>query len=414
MNYSLGYDERCTDTFLARGAEQQCLNLAPFVHTVDDGSASEQFDGMLSALRARLATSDSLVTSNEPLATDLRAALRRKVVLSNDEYARVNTLITLYIRKFHGDAQPKVAWIRCPGSHPDAWEPNTLYGRYGNVELRVLENWLQDREGLLVEYRKVMEQHSDEDYMYCDQASRHWLSSDDKNYNLRKLMTNAGFYPGLVDGEEDLNCWAEEFLAALAASKSLFSYPMAYPFYFATQGHLFAKCGVIADYIKFPQPEAFYAMLAEHDVLFVTPFAAEVGENFATGQLFQLYTDIVMPTFSLRTLKSHVSTYPNRPHGSWRETYQSLIDDIDKAYRERPFSLFFAASGCYGMPLCRYVYKRYGCASVYYGNHLNTLFGVRMACNEDFLTGRRNLQYWAHSRLGEVKNMNRIDGGRYT
>jgi hypothetical protein len=250
MNYSLGYDERCTDTFLARGAEQQCLNLAPFVHTFDDGSASEQFDGILSALRARLASSDSLVTSNEPLATDLRAALRRKVVLSDDEYARVNTLITLYIRKFHGDAQPKVAWIRCPGSHPDAWEPNTLYGRYGNVELRVLENWLQDREGLLVEYRKVMEQRSDEDYMYCDQASRHWLSSDDKNYNLRKLMTNAGFYPGLVDGEEDLNCWAEEFLAALAASKSLFSYPMAYPFYFATHGHLFAKYGVIADYIN--------------------------------------------------------------------------------------------------------------------------------------------------------------------
>ena len=413
MNYLLGYDERSADTFIDRGAEQQCLNLAPFVHTTDEGSANEAFDRILSALRARLASTDSLVTSNEPLNVDLRAALRRKVALSNEEYARVNTLTTLYIRKFHGEAQPKFKWMLCPGSHPGAWEPNTLYGRYGNVELRVLENWLQDKEGLLVEYRKVVEQYSDEAYMYRGQASRHWLSSDDKNYNLRQLMTNAGFYPALADGGEDLNCWAKEYLAALAASKGLFSYPMAYPNFYATQGHLHAKYGVIADYINFPDPAVFYAMLAEHDVLFVTPFAAEVGETFDTGRLFQLYTDIVIPTFSLRTLQSHISTYPNRPHGSWRETYQHLVADIDAAFRERPFSLFFAASGCYGMPLCRYVYRRYGCASVYYGNHLNTLFGVRMACNDNFLTGRRNLQYWARSGLSEVKNMDRIDGGRY-
>ena len=219
MNYLLGYDERSADTFIDRGAEQQCLNLAPFVHRTDEGSASEAFDRVLSALRARLASTDSLVTSNEPLNNDLRAALRRKVALSNEEYARVNTLITLYIRKFHGDAQPKVEWMQCPGSHPGAWEPNTLYGRYGIVELRVLENWLQDKEGLLVEYRKVVEQYSDEAYMYRGQASRHWLSSDDKNYNLRALMTNAGFYPALAGGGEDLNCWAEEYLAALAASK---------------------------------------------------------------------------------------------------------------------------------------------------------------------------------------------------
>ena len=105
-----------------------------------------------------------------------------------------------------------------------------------------------------------------------------------------------------------------------------------YPIYFATQGHLYAKSGVIAaDYINFPDPTVFYSMLAEHDVLFVTPFAAEVGETFATGRLFQLYTDIVIPTFSLHTLQSHISTYPNRPHGSWRATYQQLVADIDVA-----------------------------------------------------------------------------------
>jgi hypothetical protein len=280
-----------------------------------------------------------------------------------------------------------------------------------------LYSYLFDQENLSVISQEIQENLPHHDYMYSRSSTLgNWLTSKHTNYNIRRLMTNAGFYSSgdMNSFLSDFNNWGDLYLSALKQSNNLFLYPGAYPNYLMIERNIFSTTGIITDYKTFPSPTVFYRLLEGHDICFVTPFNKQIEELYNSRDILHLYKDISIPEFSMRTIPAFISTYPNSPHAGWSDTFNTLKDLIDQAYRKRRFSLFFAASGCYGLPLCSYVNKQYGVPSVYNGNLLNTLFGISQKSNIDFMKDRKNLDKWRASDLDKVKNMKLIDGGRYT
>jgi len=423
VHFGFGFDEKTAETIISDFSvpELEKCNLFPFLRLGADQQGGLRLRAELARVASKLGTDDAVVTSFDPLNADIRNSLRRGYRFTWNDYEWLNTLITQFILYFRDFNVPKISHLpslECvnqPIHNEVGWVPG-LYGRYGNVELRVVESYLRDQGVVERALADIRDRLGDESYMYSEGKRDHWLSVRDVNFNLRKLMTNAGFYLENEAGSPDIGSfdfWLREYLTALEDATALFPYPACYPNYFVTQDYLFQKQGHLKNYVKFPFPARFYEILGGANVLFLTPFYREVNELFASKKIFSLYTDIKIPRYQLTAVAAFVSTYPNRPHHSWAETFEKMKDEVDKAFENDNFTVFFASCGCYGMPICRYVYRRYGIASVYYGNHTNTLFGIRQTGSESFLSQRRILENWAVSHLGDVRNMNKIDDGRY-
>jgi hypothetical protein len=423
MHFGIGFDERTMDTWIHDRSHKGLtkINLFPLIKSGRDHASIAELRTTLAKLTTEWSSDDSLVTSYEPLNADVRDSLRRQYAFDYQEYDQLCTLATqfiLYSRKVDRESVgflPPADRIQGPADVGGQWKPG-LYGRYGIVELRIVENYLRNRAGLKAALRKLIGHLHDQDYMYREASRPHWLSASDIDFNLRKLMTNAGFYIDSEGAEEDIgeiHRWATEYLAALGESRALFPAPGCYPSYFIAQDYLFRHQGSLRDYVNFPSPARFYESLAGQSILFVTPFYREVNALFQSEKIFNLYKDIAVPRFRLRAIPAYISTYPNRPHESWSETFEKILVQIDEAFNSGSFTIFFASCGCYGMPVCSHVSRKYGIASVYYGNHVNTLFGVRQAGTENFLPDRRILENWAVGKLGEFRNVEKIDGGRY-
>lgn len=288
--------------------------------------------------------------------------------------------------------------------------------RYGNVELRVLESWLRDAESLYmtgIQLSKEMES-GKFNLIEKKEGFDKWFSCDDLRYNLQAFMTNAGFY--LPENQNhvahEIGYWCNLYMDELKQS-AIFAFPPAYPFFLQTAKALSIAKKPPID-LNFPSPSDFYKLLKNKNILFVTPFALKIENLFSTGKIFNLFKDIEIPKFEITTIESPVSTYPYRPHGSWSETYLYLTDKISKKLDNGDYDIFIASSGCYGLPLCGYVRKKYGINTLYYGNHINTLFGILQNCSQDFLSESRIIENWDTSDLGErYPNMKSIDNGRY-
>ena len=46
-----------------------------------------------------------------------------------------------------------------------------------------------------------------------------------------------------------------------------------------------------------------------------------------------------------------MSIYPNRPDRGFEVSLERTLEQVDRAYRQKPFEVFTAASGDYGLPL---------------------------------------------------------------
>lgn len=121
-----------------------------------------------------------------------------------------------------------------------------------------------------------------------------------------------------------------------------------------------------------------------------------------------------IPKFNLEVIQSPMSIFPNRPNSSWIESFKTLKETIQFSFSQNKHSLFFASAGVYGLPICNFVYATYDIASVYTGNYINYLFGVRQNATEDgFYSDKRDVANWATSGLGSIPGLARVDEGRY-
>ncbi len=351
----------------------------------------------------------SVVISHQPLYTDLQLAS-----YSGLDENRIDCLVQLvvdFVLYFRLKDFQKIDYKSADGLVDIDFETPTFVGGYGIVELRVLENYLFTNESIVYALSEIVD--FTEEKMYSESALRpHWLSTNDIQFNIKKLMTNAGFYFG-SSPLDDLNLWCSEYFDSLILSDCLFPAPGCYPNFFKIEARIYNKYKQVKQYGRFPSPAEYYQKIKGKKVLFMTPFSEEVNLLFSSRKIFNLYTDIEIPTFNICAIPAFISTYPNRPHKSWSETFDVMKQLVDEMFRSDTFDIFTASCGLYGMPICNYVYKKYGCVVVYYGNHMNTLFGIRQQCSDSFMKDRRVNENWIDSNLSRFKNLNLIDDGRY-
>ena len=309
-----------------------------------------------------------------------------------------------------------VAPQRRPNAGYAVYDPNkhgTLL-RYGVVELRVLENFLLDRDGQLSALEQLMPHLQDEERMYAPSRASGFLESDDYEWNLKRLMTNAGFYVESEIGSawQTLEEWAERYLQAIR-NANLVWHNGCLPYYLKIELNTYRSQTITPSYVNTPSIFQIYDAFQGNEVLIVTPLAELVRQQIESGRIRRLYDGYIVPEFSLRAVSAWVSTWPNRPHSDWRETYFRLCEAVQAAHRERPFTVFAAACGCYGLPLCDFVQQQIGCKVLYLGNSIHAAFGIRQRATRDFMSQRVNHEMWVESDLAKYKNMDRIDKGRY-
>ncbi len=407
MKYCIGYDERVgTNTFKIEGNNIEVFNLAVMMNNNNIKKFTEILDTCI-------LQTDIVIVSNEILNQGIRDALLRGKQFTYDDYQLIIKLLTQYILYFRNYPDKEEYYpprIDIKHSNRNKW-PKGLFGRYGNVELRVIDNWISSPQDVYEIERKISRFIGSEEYMYSDAKREHWLSSSDIDFNIRKLMTNAGFYASEED-DGSIEAWCNAYYNALKNSTALFPYPNAYPNFFTIQDKLLSGQKYIK-YDAFPTVKQFYEMLEGENILFVTPFASSINELYTSGRIFNLYKNITIPEFNITALSAYLSTYPNRPHDSWLKTFEYLKKEIDEVFKIKKITLFFASAGCYGMPLADYVYTTYGCPCVYFGNQINTMFGISQACSNDFMKHQRLTENWMDSDLGSVLNVDKIDAGRY-
>ena len=316
-------------------------------------------------------------------------------------------------------------WSRCGGAdglgaQQEGWRlpvsqlrPGQLLVRPGNVELAALQSAIAGGEGLEQALMEIRRHHHDRGWMERH-SEQWWMDPSDPVENIRRLHTNAGFYASSHAPLESLQQWSQATIAALLGGEVLFGNDSIVRMFLPVAQQLQRQSGKVPELVQWPGEKAFYAFIAGQEVLFVTPLAAEVEAHHRSGKAFALFTDLRISPYGLRCIPAPMSIYPNRPDRGFEDSLERCLEQVDRSYRQRPFAVFTAAAGAYGLPLCHAVHRRYGVTCLYLGNAMHTYFGVEQNSTSGWMAERRQSENWLRAvGLNGVAGVDRIEGGRY-
>lgn len=314
-------------------------------------------------------------------------------------------------------------WNRCGGPGalgarmlpadfpPASFRPGECVLRPGNVELAALQSVLYAPEQLEEALAAIRRNHLNTAWMER-QRDHWWFDPSDVVENLCRLHTYAGFYANAHAPLDDLERWSRGTLGALLHGQVVSAHTTTW-FYPVAQS-LFEQTGLVPELTQWPGDQAFYDFIAGQEVLFVTPLAADVEKQHRSGKAFDLFSDLKIQPYGLRLVEAPMSIYPNRPRGGFNESLEHCLEQIDVLYRVRPFTVFTAACGGYGLPLCETVKERYGVSCVYTGNQMHAFFGVQQNASASWRKEQRKPENWVISTaLNAVPGVGRVDAGRY-
>jgi|688.fasta_scaffold253654_2 hypothetical protein len=355
---------------------------------------------------------------------DLRNDLRNEILstsgaMTHEKLIRARDLLAAYLSNFwYLEESQKIRWsaVSQENESINQWERG-LYVRGGIVELRVVENVIYgelDNYPRLNFTSKSMGQSDLQQIPVSDSVKKHWMDTSDVNQNIADLMTNAGWYPNESFDLKELKTWAKLYSDAYVNAIGVFRCPGIDPYENGLELSKKSSHGKGFTYFNFPNRERFYNLLEGQRVLFLSPFASEIDQMHKSRRLYELWNDLEIPDFNLQVIQSPMSIFPNRPGKSWLETFDNLKRLVQDSVDNYETTLFFASAGSYGLPICDFVNSSFDIASVYGGNYINYLFGIRQNATEnDFYSPRRVLSNWTSSSLGMISGLAKIDEGRY-
>jgi hypothetical protein len=388
------------------------INVASFVTESDHENSFRDF---LKNSVAPLISSDDLI-SWQDLIHDVRGELGHSINLFSDELLiRIRDLrvrFTMFFKYLAQDQVVPYSRVSVRNKEIQSWNTD-LYVRGGNVELKVVENALFGKLGDDF-YPNIQNGGIESGIPLSNSKRRHWLDTSDVNRNIRDLMTNAGWYPNDNFEISELRIWADHYYRAYVNAHGIFEHNGREMYEILLERRKIDSVGKGFDYYRFPGREKFYELLKGANVLLVTPFAHEIQHLFESGKMWGLWKDLDIAKFQLTTIQAPISIYPNRPGKSWLESFVDLQETIQRSFAQNEHSLFFASAGAYGLPICDFVHSNFDIASVYDGNHVNYLFGVRQNSTENLgISSKRYIDNWAISDLGKIEGLAKIDGGRF-
>jgi hypothetical protein len=299
---------------------------------------------------------------------------------------------------------------------------NKLIIRPGVVELNVVNEILYgDKNIMLKVIEKIKLNYNDEKFFYNVPGSKFWIGTshtfNDYYYHLTRLITNAGFYFNCNDSIDQIYNSLYKFSIEYRECIYNSDYIGYWPFLNCYMLDILNEKKQInkINHCCLPSGVGAINYFNNKTILFLTPFKKQIDKIYESNNIYNIYKNPEhnFKNIKLITLEAYVTTYPNNIHNNFDETMQYYKDEIDYIFINNKIDIFTCTVGCYGLELCNYVYKKYNITSVYYGNLMNSVFGVLMNRNLSH-SAYINIEYCEYSDLNErYKNIDKIENNCY-
>ena len=294
----------------------------------------------------------------------------------------------------HWGEAGQLAATQLPAAWPPArLEPGCRLLRPSALQLAGLRCWLQQRAQLPEALAEIRRHHHDP--MFLQQsAARAAEDCGDALATLCALHLQEGLYAASAAPLTSVQRWAQTSLSVLAQSQLLLDpAPLSGSCWAVLQGLAQAPNG-LPELVGWPDDASFYGLLAGQEVVLVSPLAAEVEEQHRSGRAFELFVDLAIAPYGLRTLEPPASLYPARPHQGFEASLAACLDGLEGLARERPFAVCLLAAGIYDLPLAQAVGERYGASCLAIGPAIHARFGIDQACSRHWRPAQRRADRW--------------------
>jgi len=287
--------------------------------------------------------------------------------------------------------------------------------RTGINELRVA-NMFQygDKELITNSIKNICKNYNDEEFIY-NKFIPNWISIDHEQeiYEsyIKELMTNAGFYfneNDYNDGVKNMEFFSNGYKNAIIDC----DYLMHWNFLNCYSLDILNEKKKIKElnFFMYDQNKT-YDLLSNKKILFLTPFKDKIDKVYNSGNIYKLKKYKNLENIDLITVETFLTTYPNKKHSNFIETFEYYCNLIDEEFTKKYFNIFICSAGCYGILLCNYVHKKYKITSLYVGHEINNIFGIATNRNINFL---ENSEYYELSDLNsKYKNLEKIENNTY-
>ena len=276
---------------------------------------------------------------------------------------------------------------------PARLEPGCCLVQPSALQLAGLRCWLQARPELGPALAEIRRRHHDQVFLQ-QQAACAAGDRGDVLETLCALQLEEGFYGSNTAPDHSFQAWAQSSLQLLSGSELLLDPQLPIGSWWALLQGLAQGWGRLADLVAWPSDEQFYGLLAGQEVVLVSPLAALAEEQHRSGRAFQLFLDLPIAPYGLRTLEPPASLYPQRPHQSFEASLDACLESLAAMAGESPFKVLLTAAGVYDLPLCDAVRQRYGASCVAIGPAIHARLGIDQACSRHWRSGQRRADRW--------------------
>ena len=286
-----------------------------------------------------------------------------------------------------GAEQPPAPWP------PARLDPGCCLVQPSALQLAALRCWLQARPELGPALAEIRRRHHDPVFLQ-QQAACAAGDRGDALETLCALQLEEGFYASNTAPDNSFQTWAHNSLQLLSSSELLLEPQPPMGSWWAVLQGLAQEWGRLADLVAWPSDEQFYGLLAGQEVVLVSPLAALAEEQHRSGRAFQLFLDLPIAPYGLRTVAPPASLYPQRPHQSFEASLDACLESLAALAGERRFNVLLTAAGVYDLPLCAAIRQRYGASCVAMGPAIHARFGIDQACSRHWRSGQRRADRW--------------------
>jgi len=283
-----------------------------------------------------------------------------------------------------------------------------LFTRYGIVELKLIEKYIFSKPELKKYYNENIHKfisHQD-NTIIPDQTSQHPLYT---------LMTNAGFY---VTNKQHSFSILEDFCERYIRAISNSDYLQRCDGCFKLDNIISMEysLGWKNKYFSIDFRKDIYKLIENKVILVVSPFVKKIQEQYSSGNMFKLYNDMEIPQFKIHTVYTPITVYGNPINESWKDTFEKTCINIKNEIEiNKDIDIVIPSCGCYGIPICDYVYTELDTSAFYVGNLSHIIYGIlQNTTDESVPPSVRDEGYWVkNDNIHNIKNLDKIDGGRY-
>jgi hypothetical protein len=249
------------------------------------------------------------------------------------------------------------AWQRRLGERlqplpPLRWESGLLV-ELDRVELALLQAVLGRDPAVEPALATLRRQHHDGGF-WQEADSTPWYGQLSSLEALRRLQRDAGFYASGHAPLESLRLWAQGAVAALLSAQVWSDDASCLGPWLALAQLLVAGGSSPAPLTRRPEPAQLLPALAGLEVVYVGEGAEAMEGLHRRGELFR------PEPFGLRCLTPPASRHPQRPHGSFEQSLEACVQQLEQLYQQRPFQVLLCDAGSYRLGLAQALHTRLG------------------------------------------------------